>query len=91
LRTILALAAALLLAPAAHAAHPSEVTIQSNVASPCTVTFDDPMLAIAWARVVSGEMPPEVYMQLYKAEMPGDPDAWLNAQHVVDLCMGSGA
>lgn len=69
----------------------ADVTIISHVANVCTITFGDPMLGIAWARTVFGEMPVDIFMSLVKALNPGDVDKVSNIQHLVDFCMGTGA
>lgn len=68
-----------------------EITIVSKSPSgrPCEVTFDEPMLVIAWSRVVAGEMDPDLFMELYKIAVP-DPNAWVNARRMIDACMGAG-
>lgn len=89
-----ALAAALLSAPAAEEAPPAiaPVTIISNIAASCSVTFTDPMLGIAWARVVLREMPPEKYLELWGIEYPNaDADKKSHVREFVDTCMGAPA
>jgi hypothetical protein len=68
----------------------ADITIMSHVAEVCTVTFSDPMLALGWVRTVLGEMTTDGHMALFKALNPGDMDAVVNAQHIVDACMGAG-
>jgi hypothetical protein len=67
------------------------VTIISHVANACQITFTDPMLGIAWARTVFGEMPVDIFMALVKALNPMDMDKVVNIQHLVDYCMGAAA
>jgi hypothetical protein len=67
-----------------------DITIMSHVATTCTIVFSDPQLAIAWVRTVAGEMTADSYMALFKALHPGDMDAVLGAQQLVDKCMGAG-
>jgi hypothetical protein len=69
----------------------ADITIISHIANTCTITFQDPMLGIAWARTVFGEMPVDIFMALVKAVHPGDVDQVSNVQHLVDYCMGTGA
>lgn len=68
----------------------ADITIASHVAEQCSVTFHDPMLALAWLRVLIKDIPVDAYMALYKALNPGNIDAVANAQHMVDACMGAG-
>jgi hypothetical protein len=68
------------------------VTIISNVAASCSVTFDNPMLGIAWARVVFREMPPEKYLELWNLTYPGKTQEQKAAvREMVNTCMGDPA
>ena len=72
-------------------AHAEEITITSNHdGQPCAVSFNTPDLAIAWTRVVVGQLAPELYMKLYRQTFPDDGEAYSTAQKVVDTCMGAG-
>jgi hypothetical protein len=91
-----AILATLLSAPAgAQEEAPSliaSVTITSNVAASCSVTFDNPMLGIAWARVVFREMPPEKYLELWNLTFPGKtPEQKAHVRDMVNACMGDPA
>lgn len=68
-----------------------DITIISHVANACSLSFDDPQLAVAWVRTLVGVMDPEVFMSLFKTLNPGDVDAVSNAQHLMDYCLGAGA
>ena len=69
----------------------ADITILSQVANACQVTFHDPMLAISWVRMLEGYLPVDAFVALVKALNPGDVDVVSNAQHLVDFCMGAGA
>ena len=56
----------------------------------CSVTFNEPMLAYAWVRMLIHDIPVDAFMALFKALNPGDVDAVSNAQHLVDACVGTG-
>jgi hypothetical protein len=68
------------------------VTIISRIAAQCEVTFDDPMLGIAWARVVLRDMPPEKYIELWNVEYPkANAEQKAKVRDMVNACMGDPA
>lgn len=59
------------------------------VTKTCTVHFNDPMLALAWMRVVAGQFAPEMYVALQKALHPMNSDLVRNVQNMVNVCFGA--
>lgn len=66
----------------------ADITIVSNVAHACTVTFSDPQLAIAWVRIITGNLPADAYSALIKVLAPEHLE---QARQMIFTCMGTSA
>jgi hypothetical protein len=64
-----------------------DILIQTTQA--CTVHFYNSYLAVAWVKVLIGNLKPSDYLDIFKALYPMNPDALTNAQHWVEVCFGA--
>ncbi len=69
----------------------ADIVIISHVTEACTVTFSDPQLALAWMRVLAGQIPAEAYAALMKVLNPGNADLLNNVREMISACLGQDA